>query len=315
MNTEHFLFVDKYRPKKIDDCILPDRIKASLNDLISKGQIPNLLFKGSAGCGKTTAAKAIAHELDCDLLFINASEDSGIDTLRTTIRDFASKMSLTGNGKIVILDEADYLTHNTQNALRGFMEEFSKTCRFILTCNYPNKIVEALHSRTAIINFMPEKKEMPSLMGEFMKSIMGILDENSVTYDKKVIAQVIKRYFKRGPDYRRVLNVIQEYSACGTIDEGILSQAKDVDITDLVGFLKNKEFGKVREWTSQHISEGTDNIIDRLYETMRENVKPEAFPVLIPILAEFQYKSAFAANQELNLMACFTYIMADVQFK
>lgn len=315
MNVDHFLFVEKYRPKTIEQCILPDRIKSSLRDIVSKGEIPNLMFEGTAGCGKTTAARAIATELNCDYLFINASEDSGIDTLRTTIREFASKMSITGNGKIVILDEADYLTHNTQNALRGFMEEFSKSCRFIMTCNYSNKIVDALHSRTTKINFVPDKKELPGLMGEFMKSIMSILDDNDVQYSKNVIASVIKKYFRKGPDYRKVLNKIQEYAACGTIDDGILSQTKDVDIVDLVSYLKNKEFGKVREWTAENISEGSNSIIDRLYDTMRDLVKPESYPILIPILAEFQYKSGFVPNQELNLMACFTYIMSDVQFK
>jgi DNA polymerase III delta prime subunit len=314
-STDHFLFTEKYRPGKIEDCILPDRIKNTLSQIVSQGEIPNLLFEGSAGCGKTTAARAIVSTLNCDYLFINASEDSGIDTLRTTIREFASKMSISGNGKIVILDEADYLTHNTQNALRGFMEEFSKNCRFILTCNYSNKIVEALHSRTTNINFVPDDSEMPSLMGLFMGRIMTILDDNKISYDKKVIAEVIKKYFKNGPDYRRVLNKIQEYSVGGSIDEGILSQQKDSDVTELVGLLKKKEFVKVREWVGKNISSGSVQIMDRLYETMKDHIKPESYPLLIPILAEFQYKAAFVSNQELNLMACLTYIMSDVSFK
>lgn len=316
VNVNHFLFVERYRPKKIEDCILPKRIKKTLQDIIKSGQIPNLLFTGPAGCGKTTAARALSEQLDTDLLFINASEDSGIDVLRTDIREFASKISLTHNGKIVILDEADYLNPNsTQPALRSFMEQFSNNCRFILTCNFPKKIIEPLHSRSTTIDFTLRKNELPVLATEFMNKIIYILKENNITYDNNVIAQfVLDRFKSSNPDYRKILNDIQKYSLNGFIDEGILVEKSDVELDELIQYLKQKKFNNVRNWVAKHSNDSTI-IINKLYDSLSTYIDNSSIPIIVPLLAEYQYKAAFVTNQELNLMACLTYIMSDVKFK
>jgi DNA polymerase III delta prime subunit len=310
-NREEFLWVEKYRPHKLSDCILPEDQLNTFNQFVASGEIPNMLLCGSAGVGKTTVARAICEELGCDYIIINGSEESGIDVLRTKIRDFASTVSFTGKTKIVILDEADYLNPNsTQPALRAFIEEFSSNCRFIFTCNFKNRIIAPLHSRTAVIEFKITKADRPKIAAKFMKRLGDILAAEGVTFNEKVVAEVLKKHF---PDYRRVLNELQRYSATGKIDEGMLVNLQEINMRDLVVSLKAKDFKKVRQWVVDNIDNDAAQIFRKIYDVVVDEVK---FPAaLIVLLADYQYKAAFAANQEINLVACLAEIMASSEWK
>lgn len=311
VRDNEFLWVERYRPRKLDDCILPAEQRAVFQESIDKGEIQNMLLCGGAGMGKTTVARAICEELGTDYIIINGSEESGIDVLRTTIKQFASTVSFSGKTKVVILDEADYLNPNsTQPALRRFMEEFSTNCRFILTCNYKNRIIPALHSRCAVIEFKYSKEEKPKIAAKFMKRIQFILEREGIEFDEKVIASLLLKFF---PDYRRIINELQRYSSSGKIDEGILARVGDVNITDLADAMKEKDWQKMRKWVVNNIDNDPQVIFRRIYDEFSNKVVE--VPQLVLILADYGYKSAFCADQEINLVACLTEIMASVSFK
>jgi DNA polymerase III delta prime subunit len=311
VSKEQFLWVEKYRPHKLDDCILPDDQLKTFREFVATGEIPNMLLCGSAGVGKTTIARAICEELECDYIIINGSEESGIDVLRTKIREFASSVSFGGKTKVVILDEADYLNPNsTQPALRAFIEEFANNCRFIFTCNFKNRIIAPLHSRTAVIEFKLTKADRPKMAGRFMKRLTDILVTENVAFDEKVVAEVLKKHF---PDYRRVLNELQRYSVSGTIDEGILVNVQEVNMKELVSSLKSKDFKKMRNWVVDNIDNDPNLIFRKIYDTILDEVKYPSQLVLL--LADYQYKAAFAANPEINLVACLAEIMAGMEWK
>jgi DNA polymerase III delta prime subunit len=310
-SDEQFLWVEKYRPLKLDDCILPAEQKRVFQEFIDKGEIQNMLLCGGAGMGKTTVARALCEELGTDYLIINGSEESGIDVLRTKIKQFASTVSFTGKTKVIILDEADYLNPNSfQPALRGFIEEFSTNCRFIFTCNYKNRIIQPLHSRCAVIEFKLAKEDKPKIAGRFMKRVQFILQNEGIEYDEKVIAALLMKYF---PDYRRVINELQRYSVSGTIDEGILSKVGEVNTSELLGALKDKDWKKMRQWVVNNIDNDPAGLYRKLYDDLTEKVSQ--VPQLVLILADYGYKSSFVADQEINLVACLTEIMATVDLK
>lgn len=310
-SKEQFLWVEKYRPHKLDDCILPDDQLNTFRQFVDAGEIPNMLLCGSAGVGKTTIARAICEEIGCDYIIINGSEENGIDVLRTKIREFASSVSFNGKTKVVILDEADYLPANyIQPALRAFIEEFSSNCRFIFTCNYKNKIIPALHSRTTVIEFRLNKENRPKMASRFMKRLSEILTTEGVQYNERVIAEVLKKHF---PDYRRVLNELQRYSISGNIDEGILVNVQEVNMKELVSSLKSKDFKKMRTWVVENLDNDPNLIFRKIYDTILDDVKYPSQLVLL--LADYQYKAAFAANPEINLVACLAEIMAGMEWK
>ena len=308
---EQFLWVEKYRPKNIDDCILPPSLKKTFNKMVETGELTNMLFTGTAGLGKTTVAKALCNMLDLDYIVINGSEEGNIDTLRGKIKQFASTVSLQGGYKVVILDEADYLNpQSTQPALRGFIEEFANNCRFILTCNFKNRIIEPLHSRCGVYEFNGGDK--PTLCGEFMTRCQQILlDEGVVLHKPQVLADVIMKFF---PDWRRVLNELQRYSMSGSIDEGILVNISDKNYDDLFIHLKTKDFKKMRSWVVNNIDTDASAIFRSIYDRMGDKIAAASIPQLVLILADYQYKNAFVADHELNVVACLTEVMSDVQF-
>ena len=308
---EEFIWAEKYRPKTIDDIILPKKLKGVFKSIVEKGEVPNMLFTGTPGLGKTTVAKAICIALDVDYIIINGSDERNIDTLRTKVRQFASSVSLHGGQKVVILDEADYLNPQSfQPALRGFIEEFSSNCRFILTCNFKNKIIEPLHSRLGVYEFNMSKKELAALAGEFMKNAENILTTEGIEFDKKVLANVI---LKHAPDWRRILVELQRASMSGEITEAtVVASATKFD--DLIGALKEKNFKKVRSWTTNNIDSDPASIFRGIYDASFAAVKPASIPSLILILAEYQYKAAFVADHELNVVACMIEIMQGVEF-
>ena len=311
--SSEFLWVEKYRPKRISDVILPDTLKNTFIKIVEGKEIPNMLFTGSAGLGKTTVAKALCNELELDYLIVNGSEEGNIDTLRTKIKQFASTVSLQGGYKVVILDEADYLNaQSTQPALRAFIEEFSNNCRFILTCNFKNRIIEPLHSRCGVYEFNATKKQMVELAGQFMKRVKTILETEGVTYDTKVIAELIMKYC---PDWRRVLNELQRYSISGNIDSDILNNVSDANFNNLFITLKEKDFKKMRQWVANNIDTDFSVIIRNIYDKMETVVDGSSIPQLVLILADYQYKNSFVADHELNAVACLTEVMANVKFK
>ena len=311
--TKEYLWVEKYRPNTIDECILPEAIKNTFRQMVESGEAQNLLLSGGAGCGKTTIAKALCNELDTDYIMINCSEDGNIDTLRTKIRNFASTVSLSGSKKIVILDEFDYSNaQSTQPALRGFIEEFSNNCRFILTCNFKNRIIEPLHSRCTTINFSVPKKEKPKLASQFMERVKYVLDSEGVPYEEKVLVELIMKHF---PDFRRVLNELQRYSIAGVIDTGILTQIGEIHIKDLVSHMKNKDFTNARKWAVENLDNSPSELFRKVYDGLYDHVTPSSIPQAVLILAEYQYKSAFVADQEINLVACIVELMMGCQFK
>ena len=310
---QEFLWVEKYRPKTIDECVLPSSIKENFQKVLIQGELQNMMLTGTAGTGKTTAAKALCNELGLDYLLINGSEESGIDTLRNKIKQFASTVSLQGGYKVVILDEADYLNpQSTQPALRGFIEEFSANCRFILTCNFKNRIIEPLHSRCTTIEFNIPKKEAERLASVMMARLMLILDDEGIKYENPVLAELIMKHM---PDWRRVINELQRYSVSGSIDSGILVQLSDVSMNNLISFLKEKNFKQMRKWVSDNMDSEPAAIYRKVYDNMNEYVEPQSIPQLVLILADYQYKNAFVADHELNTVACLTEVMAGVKFK
>jgi DNA polymerase III delta prime subunit len=309
---DDFLWVEKYRPKTVADCILPDRIKKVFQEYVDKGNIPNLMLTGSAGVGKTTVAMAMCDEIGLNHLFINSSEERGIDMLRTKIRGYASTISLTGGRKVIILDEADYLTPEAQAGLRGAIEEFSDNCSFIFTCNFKSRLIDALHSRCSVIDFSLKAEEKPKMAMHLFKRLGSILEKEGVTYDKTVLQQIVGKFF---PDYRRTLNELQRYSSSGAIDAGTLSQVSDVrKIADLVGYLKTGDFGEMRKWVVANSDIEPARIYRKVYDSLYDYFKAESIPQAVVIIAKYQYQSAFVADQEINLVACLTELMVDCEY-
>jgi len=310
--NEHILWVEKYRPKTIEDCILPESLKATFQEYVNRKEIPNLLLSGSAGVGKTTVAKALCEEVGCDYIVINGSDDSGIDVLRNKIKNYASSVSLMGGRKVVIIDEADYLNPNsTQPAFRGVIEEYASNCSFIFTCNFKNRIMDAIHSRCTCIDFKlnGSKAKMASA---FFKRVENILEIEGIKYDKPVVAEIITKHF---PDNRRILNELQRYSVGGTIDKGLLASVSDVQLTELINSLKVKDFAGARKWVTNNLDNDPTKIYRKLYDGLYELLKPNSVPQLVLHLAKYQYQSAFVADHEINMIACLTEVMVDCEFK
>ena len=312
---EDFLWVEKYRPKTIEDCILPDNIKKSFKDFLNKGEIPNLLLAGPPGVGKTTVAKALCNELGVDFYVINGSDEGRfLDTVRNQAKNFASTVSLqaTGKHKVIIIDEADNTGNDVQLLLRANIETFYNNCRFIFTCNYKNKIIEPLHSRCAVVEFSIKGKEKAQLAGSFFKRLQNILDEESIKYDPKVLAELINKHF---PDWRRVLNECQRYSVAGEIDSGVLASFSDVAVNDLITHLKSKNFSEVRKWVVANLDNDPAVVLRRVYDACYDCLSPQTVPAAVLIVAKYQYQIAFVADQEINLLAALTEIMCECNFK
>ena len=309
---DHFLWVERYRPKTIEDCILPESIKNTFKEFLSKGEIPNLLLCGTAGTGKTTVARALCEELGADYIIINGSDEGRqIDTLRTKIKQFASAVSFGSGTKVVIMDEADYLNRESvQPALRAFIENFSDNCRFIFTCNYKQKIIAPLHSRTTVIEFTSQKSDKARLASAFMKRMCYILSQECVLYKEKVLAELLMKFY---PDYRRVINELQRYSSSGSIDEGILSNFSEVNTRELITSLKEKDWKKMRQWVANNVDSDPQGIFRFIYDSLLPEVT--TIPQVVLLIADYQYKAAFVADQEINLTACLTEIMGNVKFK
>lgn len=310
---DQFLFVEKYRPQTINDCILPESLKKTLRQFIDSGELPNFLFTGGAGVGKTTVAKALCNEIGADYLFINGSEESGIDVLRTKIKGFASTVSLTESKKVVILDEADYLnSSSTQPALRAFIEEFSNNCRFIFTCNFKNRIIEPLHSRCAVVDFKIDNKEKQAIAAQFFKRVTQILKQENIEFDPKVVAELVTKHF---PDYRRILNELQRYSVSGVIDVGILANMSDESFKELMTNMKDKNFTEVRKWVAKNSDADSAQLFRSLYDKSTDYLEAKSVPQLVLILADYQHRAAFVSDHELNIMAAMTEIMSSCSFK
>ena len=310
---EKFLWVEKYRPTKVDECILPSNLKQTFKQFVKDKKIPNLILSGGAGVGKTTVANAMINEIGATTMMINGSEESGIDVLRTKIKNFASTSSLEGGRKYLILDESDYLNpQSTQPALRGFMEEFHKNCGFILTCNYKNRLIEPLHSRCGSIDFKITKKEKPQLANAFFKRVKNILEQESIKYDEKVVAELINKYF---PDWRRTLNEMQKYSASGQIDSGILVNLSEVSINELMDALKKKEFTVVRKWIVNNLDNDPNRMYRLVYDSLYDYLDGSTIPHAVLLIGKYSYQSAFVADQEINMLACMTELMSTVKFK
>ena len=312
---DEFLWVEKYRPKTIEECILPPSIKKTFQDFLDKGEIPNMLLAGPAGCGKTTVAKALCNELGVDFYVINGSDEGRfLDTVRNTAKNFASTVSLssTAKHKVIIIDEADNTTNDVQLLLRAFIEEFSGNCRFIFTCNFKNKILEPLHSRTTVVEFSIKGKDRQGLAASFFKRVQEILDAEGVKYDNKVLVELINKHF---PDWRRVLNECQRYSSSGSIDSGVLATFSDVKVNDLVKKLKEKDFPEVRKWVVNNLDNDTSVLLRRIYDACYDSLVPNSIPAAVLVLAKYQYQMAFVADQEINMLACLTEIMVECEFK
>lgn len=309
--NEKFLWTEKYRPQTIDECILPEGLKQTFREYVQKGQIPTFLFHGKSGIGKTTIARALCNEISAEYMFINGSDETGIDVLRTKIKSFASTVSLTDAKKVVILDEADYLNPNsTQPALRAFIEEFSDNCSFIFTCNYKNRILKELHSRCTVVDFNVTGAEKVEMAGAFYKRVIKILKTEGIEYDNKVVAELITKHF---PDYRRVLNELQTYSISGRIDSGILVNLSSESYKRLFKLMKEKEFTEVRKWVGAN-NDDTQQVFRSLYDNAHTFLDPQSIPQLVLILADYQFKASFVADHELNMMACLTEVMGGCKF-
>ncbi len=312
---DEFLWVEKYRPKTIEECILPKETKKTFKSFLDKGEIPNMLLAGPAGCGKTTVAKALCNELGVDYYVINGSDEGRfLDTVRNTAKNFASTVSLssTARHKVIIIDEADNTTNDVQLLLRAFIEEFHGNCRFIFTCNFKNKILEPLHSRTTVVEFGIGGKQKPAIAAAFFKRIQEILDTESIEYDNKVLVELINKHF---PDWRRVLNECQRYAASGNIDSGILATFSDVKVNDLVKKLKEKDYPEVRKWVVNNLDNDTSVLLRRIYDACYDSMVPSSIPSAVLCLAKYQYQMAFVADQEINMLACLTEIMVECEFK
>ena len=310
-----FLWVEKYRPEKVDDCILPDESKAMFKGFLEQGEIPNLLLSGPAGIGKTTIAKALCRELGADFYVINGSDEGRfLDTVRNKAKTFASTVSLTSGSshKIIIVDEADNTTPDVQLLLRASIEEFQKNCRFIFTCNYKNKIIEPLHSRCSVVDFHIKGKEKAQLASAFLKRINSILEQENIEFELKVVAEVIQKHF---PDFRRTLNELQRYAARGKIDTGILAQVSDVKISDLIGYLRDREFTKMKKWVTSNIDNEPQVIMRKIYDHLYTYVLPKSIPEAVLVIGEYQYKATFVMDQEINLVAFLTELMMRCEFK
>ena len=312
---DEFLWVEKYRPQTIEDCILPEQTKKTFLEFLNKGEIPNMLLAGPAGCGKTTVAKALCNQLGVDVYVINGSDEGRfLDTVRNNAKNFASTVSFSSESKhkVIIIDEADNTTPDVQLLLRASIEEFSNNCRFIFTCNYKNKIIEPLHSRCAVIEFGIKGKQKQEIATCFFKRLNSILEQERVESDKKVLAQLINNHF---PDWRRVLNECQRYSVGGKIDSGILATFTDVQVNDLVKNLKEKNFPQVRKWVVDNLDNDTSVLLRRIYDSLYESLVPSTIPAAVLVIAKYQYQIAFVADQEINLLACLTEIMVECKFK
>jgi len=312
---DEFLWVEKYRPKTIDECILPEETKKTFKSFLDKGEVPNLLLAGPAGCGKTTVAKALCLQLGVDYYVINGSDEGRfLDTVRNNAKNFASTVSLssTAKHKVIIIDEADNTTNDVQLLLRAFIEEFSANCRFIFTCNYKNRLVEPLHSRCACIDFSTNSSDRPGLAAQFFARLQEILDTEGVEYNNKVLVELINKHF---PDWRRVLNELQRYSSSGKIDSGILASFSDVKVNGLIKNLKNKEFSEVRKWVVNNLDNDSGVLMRRIYDVLHDSLVPNSIPAAVLVLAKYQYQMAFVADQEINMLACLTELMVECEFK
>ena len=312
---DEFLWVEKYRPQKIEDCILPEQTKKTFLEFLNKGEVPNLLLAGPAGCGKTTVAKALCKQLGVDSYVINGSDEGRfLDTVRNNAKNFASTVSLSSEAKhkVIIIDEADNTTPDVQLLLRASIEEFSKNCRFIFTCNYKNKIIEPLHSRCAVVEFGIQGKSKQEIAAKFFGRLVDILDQERIEADKKVLAELINKHF---PDWRRVLNECQRYSVGGKIDTGILAHFSDVKVNDLIKNLKTKNFAEVRKWCVNNLDNDPSVLLRRIYDSLYTSLVPSTIPAAVLILAKYQYQIAFVADQEINMLACLTEIMVECKFK
>jgi DNA polymerase III delta prime subunit len=310
---EEFLFVEKYRPHKIEDCILPERLKAVFQEYVKNGDIPNLMLTGPAGCGKTTVAKAMCEEIGLNHIFINSSEERGIDMLRNRIKSYASTISLTGGRKVIILDEADYLTPEAQAGLRGAIEEFSTNCSFIFTCNFKARLMDALHSRSAVVDFTLKGDEKSKMAAQMFKRLTNICTQEGIDYDKQVLAKIVERYF---PDYRRTLNELQRYSSAGSIDAGVLAQVDGVrKLEQLVSALREKDFGAMRKWVVVNSDVDPARIYRDIYDGLTDFLKPDSIPYAVVTIGKYQYQEAFVADKEINLVACLTEIMVECETK
>ena len=314
MEREEFLWVEKYSPSKVIDCVLPSDLEETFSEYVDKNSVPNLILTGGPGTGKTTAAKALCEETSTDYLMVNGSDEGrSIDTVRTTLTQFCSSVSMTGNRKAIIMDEADYMNPDSvQPALRGFIEKFGNNVSFLFTCNYRNRIIDPIHSRCAVLDFIIPNNEKPKIAERYLDRCEKILDGEGIVYDKKVLIELIMKYF---PDFRRVLNELQRYSVSGEIDTGILSSINEVNLNELVGGLRGKKFSEVRKWANQNIDQDTTKIFRKLYDNLSGQLKPQSIPQAVLIIADYQYKSAFVADQEINLVACLTEIMVECEFK
>jgi len=314
-NMSDFIWVEKYRPQTIEDCILPDNIKKTFKDFLNKGEIPNMLLAGPPGIGKTTVAKALCNELGVDFYVINGSDEGRfLDTVRNNAKNFASTVSLSSEAKhkVIIIDEADNTGNDVQLLLRAFIEEFAGNCRFIFTCNYKNKILEPLHSRCAVVDFSIRGKEKQQIAANFFQRLNLILDKERIETDKKVLVELINKHF---PDWRRVLNECQRYSVGGKIDSGILAAFSDVAVNDLLKNLKTKNFPEVRKWVNNNMDNDTSVLFRRIYDSLYESLVPNTIPAAVLIIAKYQYQMAFVADQEINMLACLTELMVECEFK
>ena len=314
MQRDDFLWVEKYRPHKISDCVLPSDLQEPFSDFVDQGKVPNLILTGGPGTGKTTAAKALCDETKTDFLMVNGSDEGrSIDIVRTTLNQFCSSVSMTGNRKAIIMDEADYMNADSvQPALRGFIEKFGNNVSFLFTCNYPNRIIDPIHSRCAVFDFSIPLNEKPKLAERYLFLCEEILGKEGIEFDRKVLIQLIMKHF---PDFRRVLNELQRYSSSGRIDTGILTSLEEVNVGELVSSLKGKKFSEVRKWTNSNMDTDTARIFRKLYDSLSSHLKPQSVPQAVLIIADYQYKSAFVVDQEINLVACLTVIMVECEFK